>query len=403
MRLIFSTTDPKTGQTISTLLSAEGIENQLDIQTNTDWGSPNYGDVKCLIWVIDEDKTDAAQQWLNAYESDPHNPVFKKAISSVPAAIPSPQPTEEVMEKIERSQASKEKKPAPLDLSKRNLTFYIILLCTLLFFIDINTEPQIKNKEEVISINQSLLPGTPLLSSPIKKAMLYDYPLAYELLYKVVRLYGFEKLDEPQELPPEGQYLLKEFHKTPYWQGFYGIWLDKYKHPEVTPKSEYAPLFEKIRQGEIWRLFTPALLHNDILHLLFNMLWLIVLGQQIEQRLGVFRYILLSLFIGIFSNTCQYFMGGANFIGYSGILCGLLTFIWMRQKVAAWEGYPLQKTTVTFLLFFIIAMFTIQVFSFYLEIQHELSIAPGIANTAHLSGAAIGAVLGRLSFFARKG
>jgi len=401
MRLIYSTSDPKQGTSISALLTSEGIENQLEISTNTDWGSEGYGDIKCIIWVNDEDKTTAAQQWIEAYEKDPQNPIFQRGIA---AAVATPIDTnEELQEKVRAIQTPQGKKMATISLSKRNITFYIILICTIVFIIDVNTEPQIKTNAQAESIKASGLPTMPLLASPIKKTMLFDYPLAYEFLDKFVRLYGFDKLNEPQELPKEGQYILTEFHKTPYWQGEYGILLEQLKKPEDVPTASTVPLFEKIRQGEFWRLFTPALLHNDILHLLFNMLWLIVLGQQMEQRLGTFRYILFALLVGIFSNTCQYLMSGPNFIGYSGILCGLLTFIWMRQKIAAWEGYPLQKSTITFMMFFIFSMFAIQIFSFYLEIHHDLSIAPGIANTAHLSGAAFGAFLGRLPFFSWKG
>ena len=132
------------------------------------------------------------------------------------------------------------------------------------------------------------------------------------------------------------------------------------------------------------------------------MLWLIVLGQQLEQRIGPRRYILFSLIVGVVSNTCQYLMSGPDFFGYSGIVCGMLAFIFVRQKVAAWEGYPLQKSTINFLLFFIVSMMLVQFLSFYLETQHGISISPGLANTAHITGAAIGALLGLTPLFSWK-
>ncbi|MEI8366116.1 MAG: rhomboid family intramembrane serine protease, partial [Parachlamydiaceae bacterium] len=93
------------------------------------------------------------------------------------------------------------------------------------------------------------------------------------------------------------------------------------------------------------------------------------------------------------------FIAGASFLGFSGILCGMLTFIWMRQKIAPWEGYPLPRSTFLFMMYFIFTMLGIQLISFYLEVEHQLSLASGIANTAHFAGAAIGLLLGRLSFF----
>src|SRR5690606_11843400 len=146
-------------------------------------------------------------------------------------------------------------------------------------------------------------------------------------------------------------------------------------------------LFARIRQGEIWRLISPVVLHSDLLHILFNMLWLWYLGRPIEHRIGPMRTLLLSLCVGVGSNTIQYLMTGPFFIGYSGIITGLAGFIWMRERKAPWEGYPLNKSTIFFLLFFIGAIFLLQVVSFCLQIFSSIKFAPSIANTAHITGA----------------
>ena len=57
-----------------------------------------------------------------------------------------------------------------------------------------------------------------------------------------------------------------------------------------------------IRQGELWRLVTPAFLHFGWLHLLFNMMWLYQLGGQIECYRGRFRFGLLVVVIAALSN-----------------------------------------------------------------------------------------------------
>ncbi len=388
MRLIYTLNDQKQALILSTFLTAEGVVNQLEITTNTDWGSPQYGDAVCHLWIYDEDQVEVAEKWISAFKAQPDNPVFLKRISHVaPVITPVNAPLPAAGHAAATSKISQH-------LPQKSTTIYLILLCSLLFFIDMMTAPHIT----AIATN---LPALPQMASPVEKAALYDYPLTYELADKLVNLYGIGQLQEPQELPAHGKYLLAQLQKTPYWHGAYALFM----HPSTQADTlqEITPtLFEKIRQGEFWRLFSPCLMHHDILHLLFNMLWLIVLGQQMEQRLGAGRYLLFALVTGIFSNTCQYLMSGPDFIGYSGIICGMLTFIWMRQKVAAWEGYPLQKATINFMIFFILAMLSIQLVSFYLEINHEMSISPGIANTAHLAGAAFGALLGRLSFFSWK-
>lgn len=389
MRIICTLNDQSKGRLLSTFLTGEGIDNQLEIITNTDWGSSNYGDSSCRIWVYDEDQVPAAMQWLETFQKDPNNPVFKKVASSAPPIIPIvlPAETPSPPEHPKRTSTAAIQKN-----EKTSLTTYLLLICCILFFIDASTAPMVKSIP-------NYLPTTPLLSSTLKKQTLYDYPKAYEIVDKLVSLYGIEKLKNPQDLPPEGQILIREFQSTPIWQGFYTQSLS-HRTPEKTSKT--APWFEKISQGEVWRLFSPCLMHNDILHLLFNMLWLIVLGKQIEQRLHARKYMLLILLAGIFSNTCQYLMSGANFIGFSGILCAMLTFIWMRQKIAPWEAYPLEKSTIIFMMVFIMAMFSIQLILYYLETSHQMFISLGIANTAHLTGAAMGAFLGSLPFFAWK-
>jgi GlpG protein len=227
--------------------------------------------------------------------------------------------------------------------------------------------------------------------------MLYDYPKIYELTDKLIKLYGVEKLQSPETLPPEGQIILKEIQSIPHWQGYYDQFLAHFQGKAVQPAV--APMFEKIREGEVWRLFTPALLHTDFLHILFNMLWLLILGKQLEERLNPRRYMLLILIIGIFSNTCQYLMGGSNFMGFSGVVCGMVAFIWTRQKIAPWEGYPLERSSSAFVLYFILALLAIQMVSFYMEARHNTSISPGIANTAHITGALMGALLALTPFF----
>ena len=40
----------------------------------------------------------------------------------------------------------------------------------------------------------------------------------------------------------------------------------------------------EIRHGEVWRLFTPMLVHFSLPHLFFNWLWMLDLGTMIERR-----------------------------------------------------------------------------------------------------------------------
>lgn len=382
MRLLHTFNDDHAARKFSNFLKREGIENGLEISKNTDWGSDDYGTLSCKVWVIEEDAWESAQEWLNLFLNEPNNVRFKDKEVHIPLL-------EEAKKPITRLTTTK-KSPQ----RTWTLTYVLIALCSVLFvFSELSDHPLTKSAGEI--------PQVPLFNSSIKKTLLFDYPLAYQLSDQLAKTYGLEALVTPSELPKEGQKLYLQLMKTPYWEGFYQQLITYFKKGELF--SINAPLFEKFHQGQFWRPFSPILLHNDILHLFFNMVWLLVLGAQMEKKIGIGRFAFFILLTGIFSNTCQYFMSGSNFIGFSGVLCAMIAFVWFRQKNAPWEGYQLLPSTMAFITIFIFALAGIQTISFLLQIYNKQPFAPPIANTAHLSGALGGYILSKFNFFSWKG
>jgi GlpG protein len=389
MRLIYTTHDPEKGRAFANFLSSQGFENQLEMMRGTDWGQENYGDNFFKVWVFDEDSAEAAEKWATAFENDPKNPMFQKSGSKT-TVIPS------ILANHEPLFPAKGPRKASISLQRKpglSITSSLFLLCCIFYLISAMTSPKITEMPPKPF-------AIPVLLSSVDKEFYYDYPNKFELVDKFVKIFGAEKLQIPQMLPPEGQYLYKEIQKTFFWQGYYDKLIAFFQKGEIPNNN--VPMFEKIREGEVWRLFTPALLHSDFLHIMFNMLWLLILGKQLEDRLHLRNYMLLILIIGIVSNTCQYLMSGPNFMGFSGVICGMVAFIWVRQKSAPWEGYPLEKSTSLFLFCFIGALFLLQIVSFYFEVHNSTSFSSGIANTAHISGAITGALLGLLPLFKKR-
>ncbi len=385
MRLIGTLEDERKALAFSHFLHQKGIPHQIDIQAHTDWGSPSYGTSNCQIWIQNEDHVEEVLKWFHLFIANPQDPAFKlsttapawkKSESPLPLSPDSPPP----------SAASTSWEKHPMGWMTRSL----LAICTLLFFLSQLWTPSMKTPEHYS--------GLILFASPVEKTLLYDYPKFYQLINHFLLLYGFEKLEHPSDLPPDGNHLLQQIHRTPFWPGYYQLMLEGGLQAVKGGLSKY-PSFEKIREGQIWRLFSPCLLHGDLFHLFFNMLWLIALGKQIEQRLMPLRYGMFIVIIAVISNTAQYLMSGPNFIGFSGVLCGMLAFIWVRQKVAAWEGYQIDRVTLIFMLIFIISMAAIQLLSFFLEKSFEFALSPNIANMAHLTGGLMGYILGRLNFF----
>ncbi|MBS4167964.1 rhomboid family intramembrane serine protease [Parachlamydia sp. AcF125] len=387
MRLVHTFHDPNLAHSFGSFLHKQGVEYQIEQNVNKDWGSPDYGLMSSEIWIFNEEDLEKVQGWLDAFSRNPGELRFKKKEDEQELLPMDPLlPEEEAPPFFHRQRQVSSGVSQPMG----RVTLYFWLACILIFFISQFTTPQFETSATHLPYPVSL--------SLVKKALLYDYPQAFEVLDRFAEAFEVEKLPTS----PEAKALLQEFSHTPYWEGIYDQIVKHFQYSGAIWEFK-APMFEKIRQGEVWRLFTPALLHSDLFHLFFNMLWLIAIGQQIEQRIGKGKYILFILLTGIFSNTAQYLMSGSNFLGFSGILCAMIAFIWVRQRYAAWEGYQVQRLTLGLSLFFIFTMLGIQLLSFALEVMQLTILSPGIANTAHLSGALLGYLLGKLPYFSWKG
>ncbi len=139
----------------------------------------------------------------------------------------------------------------------------------------------------------------------------------------------------------------------------------------------------EVRHGQIWRLFTPMFLHFGFLHILFNMLWLRDLGSMIEARKSPWLLLLLVLVIAGSSNLAQYLVSGPTFGGMSGVVYGLLGYMWMQGKFDPASRLSLEPQTVTMMIvWFFLCLFGL--------------VGP-IANTVHGVGLVVGIVWGFLA------
>lgn len=314
------------------------------------------------FWVMHEDQIEIALHWLEEFKKNPEDPRFETKKHPID--------TEGV--------AAETKKEEPIEVkafrlrkkarSRTPLTQFIILICALLYIWNGSQMRELSKIEK----NPEFFSLTPLMIN-----LSYDMPKAPNR----------EALSEKLFAKEQGG----------VWDGIYGVLLGW----PASKKELAASMFTQIRSGEIWRLITPVFLHGNLLHILFNMLWLWMLGKQVEERIQKWQYITITIIIGVVSNTAQYLMSGPLFIGYSGIICGLAGFIWTRQRRAPWEGYPLQKGTVIFLAVFVIAMLGLQLTSFVLMRFELAKFDMNIANTAHITGALTGILLGRIPLFSK--
>jgi GlpG protein len=136
----------------------------------------------------------------------------------------------------------------------------------------------------------------------------------------------------------------------------------------------------EVCHGEIWRLITPIFIHFDLLHIVFNMLMLRDLGSLVEIRQSSKVLILLVVTIGIGSNLGQYFYSGPDFGGMSGVLYGLLGYIWLRGQCDPASGLFLAPMTIA-----------VMIIWFFLCL---LGIIPHVANACHAVGLFMGMIIG---------
>jgi GlpG protein len=139
----------------------------------------------------------------------------------------------------------------------------------------------------------------------------------------------------------------------------------------------------EIRHGEVWRLFTPMFIHLSVLHLFVNMLWLLDLGTMIERRQSAGLLAALVLVIAALSNLGQYFWHGPSFGGMSGVVYGLIGYIWLRGKWDPGSGLSLHSSTVSMaMIWFVLCL---------------VGVIPNVANGAHSVGLVVGVAWGYVS------
>ncbi len=135
--------------------------------------------------------------------------------------------------------------------------------------------------------------------------------------------------------------------------------------------------------GQIWRVFTPALLHGNILHLAFNLQWFYLMGGIVERTRRSWRLAGLTFGSAVVSNVIQYWWGGPAFCGLSGVVYALYGYFWMKATFQ--PELRLRVSTSTHVLF---GLWTLFCFTGLLP----------VANAAHLAGLASGILFGLIPF-----
>jgi GlpG protein len=139
----------------------------------------------------------------------------------------------------------------------------------------------------------------------------------------------------------------------------------------------YTTLFETVASLEWWRFISPIFMHFNISHLVFNALWIWVIGRQIEQLQGPKVFLWVVIWSGITSNIGQFLISGPMFGGLSGVVYAVLGYTWLWDKLSERPVFGFPPALIVFMVVWLLLGYTgvLQAFGF-----------GAIANTAHLAG-----------------
>jgi len=177
------------------------------------------------------------------------------------------------------------------------------------------------------------------------------------------------------------------------------IFLLEYHQNPATGKLEFQPWVQQFMltaaRPQLWQFVSYAFLHGGLMHIIGNMFFLYLFGNNVNDKLGHIGYLCFYLAGAVFSGIGHTLVSGADVLGASG-------------AVAAVTGaylvlFPQTLITVLYWLFFI---GTIEVPALYFIVFKMIIIdnviiryTPYVAYDAHLAGYAFGiaAMIGMLA------
>jgi rhomboid protease GluP len=136
---------------------------------------------------------------------------------------------------------------------------------------------------------------------------------------------------------------------------------------------------EYIAAGELWRLFTPMLLHGSIMHVGFNMYALYLFGTRLERYFGHWRFLSLYLISGFAGNVISMMFTESPSLGASTAIFGLIG----AQGIFIYQNRALFGNQTRQALQSIIMVAAINLF---------IGLSPGIDNWGHIGGLIAGLI-----------
>jgi len=143
--------------------------------------------------------------------------------------------------------------------------------------------------------------------------------------------------------------------------------------------------------GFFYTVFTAMFMHASWLHILGNMLFLWIFGDNVEDRFGHVKYLIFYLLCGIIATFAQVIAAPSSTVpnlGASGAIAGV-----MGAYLILFPG----RRVRVLLIFFVVNMPALIVIGFWIALQvfSEVFAGPsgGVAYMAHIGGFSAGVLL----------
>lgn len=229
-----------------------------------------------------------------------------------------------------------------------------------------------------------------------QQILLLADPADVERIRELLEDWQSGELSEPTETVPDpGGSFVARLKSTPLtlslivfligvfgWQHISNDWISWLKNGEDLWPEGRNQLSTYFELG-LWGLWRHTILHLSVLHLVFNLTWILVLAGAMERQKEYLEIVVLLLACGLAGNLLQWWLAGPGFGGISGVVYGMVAWTGLRQaKFGVPYGIP--KALLGFIVFLML-----------LTIAGDTLVPglSGVANGGHLGGLLCGFLL----------
>ncbi|MEZ6127608.1 MAG: rhomboid family intramembrane serine protease [Planctomycetaceae bacterium] len=330
-------------------LAVQGIEATVE-QENGNW----------VVWILNDDDREAAQQIAADFQQKPGDPKYESAERKVRHVLIEAdrlqQENRQRVERLRKRWSGSWWHCYPATYIMIGVCIAVVALCTQWKPLQTDSMgmPQFCNRQDSELLSKMKMYNK-AAEAAYSKSLLEGLHLTIQVQFNDQKVPVGARLSDPPRLTPTEQKLL---------------------HIRCAASA----LLPLIRSGELWRFVTPAFIHLNLLHIIMNMLAFRNLGCGVEYLRGTGRYLVLCLILAVGSSTVQFLWAGPGFGGMSGVLFGLVGYIWMKGRTRPEDGLGLTSRGITM--------------AFLWLVMCMAGVFGNIANGAHLGGFVVGILIG---------